>query len=93
MQEWLTHAGFKNIKHKYINLVPFFCPDWFARVADFVTPIVEKIPTLRKFACGQILIVAKKIKNVKAFQSRIREPSQIFDWRIGPRQVVPEHPE
>ena len=60
MKEWLTHAGFKDIKHKYINLVPFFCPDWFARLADFLTPIVEKIPILRKFACGQIITIASK---------------------------------
>jgi SAM-dependent methyltransferase len=60
MKDWLEQAGFKNIKHKYINLVPFFCPDWFARLADFLTPVVEKLPILRKFACGQIMIVAHK---------------------------------
>lgn len=60
MKEWLFDAGFKNINHKYINLVPFFCPDWFARLANFLTPIVENIPILRKFVCGQIIIVAHK---------------------------------
>ena len=57
---WLIHAGFRDIKHKYINLVPFFCPDWFARLADFLTPIVDKIPILRRFVCGQIMIISKR---------------------------------
>jgi SAM-dependent methyltransferase len=57
---WLTHAGFKHIKHSYINLVPFFCPDWFARMADLLTPIFEKIPVLRRFVCGQVIIFASK---------------------------------
>ena len=60
MKDWLTHAGFIKIKHRYINLVPFFCPDWFARLADFLTPIVENMPILRRFACGQIIIIASK---------------------------------
>lgn len=60
IKAWLTRAGFKDIKHRYINLVPFFCPDWFAKLADFLTPIVENIPILRKFVCGQIILVAKR---------------------------------
>jgi ubiquinone/menaquinone biosynthesis C-methylase UbiE len=57
---WLTHAGFKDVKHRYINLVPFFCPDWFAKLSDVLTTIVENIPILRRFACGQIIIIASK---------------------------------
>jgi SAM-dependent methyltransferase len=60
IKKWLSHAGFKDIKHRYINLVPFFCPDWFAMLADFLTPIIERIPLLRKFACGQIMLIASK---------------------------------
>jgi 2-polyprenyl-3-methyl-5-hydroxy-6-metoxy-1,4-benzoquinol methylase len=60
IKKWLLYEGFTSIKHKYINLVPFFCPDWFAKCADFLTPTFEKIPLLRVFACGQIIIVASK---------------------------------
>ena len=59
IQRWLLDAGYCQIKHKYINLVPFFCPDWFAKLADFLTPIFEKIPLLRVFLCGQIILIAK----------------------------------
>jgi SAM-dependent methyltransferase len=59
-KKWLKDAGYSQIKHKYINLVPFFCPDWFAKLANFLTPLVERIPILRVFLCGQIMIIASK---------------------------------
>jgi SAM-dependent methyltransferase len=60
IKNWLIDAGYSQIKHKYINLVPFFCPDWFAKLANFLTPLVERIPILRVFLCAQIMIVAQK---------------------------------
>jgi 2-polyprenyl-3-methyl-5-hydroxy-6-metoxy-1,4-benzoquinol methylase len=62
IKSWLLDAGYSQIKHKYINLVPFFCPDWFAKLADFLSPVAEKIPILRILMCGQILVVATRIK-------------------------------
>lgn len=59
IKRWLRDADYCQIQHKYINLVPFFCPDWFAKLADFLTPIFEKIPLLRVFLCGQIILIAK----------------------------------
>jgi 2-polyprenyl-3-methyl-5-hydroxy-6-metoxy-1,4-benzoquinol methylase len=58
IERWLLEAGYCQIKHKYINLVPFFCPDWFAKIADFLTPVFERIPLLRVFLCGQIILFA-----------------------------------
>jgi len=62
IKRWLLDAGYFQIKHKYINLVPFFCPDCFAKLADFLTPIFEKIPLLRVVLCGQIILIAKHKK-------------------------------
>jgi SAM-dependent methyltransferase len=60
IKKWLKDAGYSQVKHKYINLVPFFCPDWFAKLANFLTPLVERIPILRVLLCGQVTIVATK---------------------------------
>jgi 2-polyprenyl-3-methyl-5-hydroxy-6-metoxy-1,4-benzoquinol methylase len=60
IDSWLRQAGFRRSVGRYINLVPFFCPDWFARIANILTPLVERIPVLRRFACGQIVIKATK---------------------------------
>lgn len=61
--KWITRNDYVIKEKKYINLVPLFCPDWFATLLKFLEPMIEKIPLLRVFLCGQIIITAEK-KNV-----------------------------
>ena len=60
VKSWLTGAGFQIHSAKLFNLVPFFCPDWIARILQALTPMVERIPLAREIACGQSIIVAGK---------------------------------
>lgn len=60
IRSWLVDANFKVRSTKFLNLVPMFCPDWMANLLERCTPIAEKLPALRNFACGQIVIVAEK---------------------------------
>lgn len=60
IDSWLNLAGFKSSKIQYLNLVPMFCPDWAARVLNSLSPFVEKLPFIRKIACGQVVLIAKK---------------------------------
>ena len=60
ISSWLTAAGFKVRSSKLLNLVPMFCPDWMAKTARSVEPLVERLPLLRVIACGQSIIVAHK---------------------------------
>lgn len=60
IKTWLIHAGFTSIDHCYINLVPYFCPDWMAKLCKKVEPLVEAVPFVRNIACGQYMILAQK---------------------------------
>jgi len=61
IRSWLTAAGFHVCSSKVINLVPFFCPDWMAKVLRVVEPLFERLPLVRDIACGQNIIVAHRI--------------------------------
>ncbi|MBX3017645.1 MAG: class I SAM-dependent methyltransferase [Bdellovibrionaceae bacterium] len=56
---WLEDAGFDLRNTRYVNLVPFFCPNWMARLLRVFEPLVERIPLVRNFVCGQVMITAK----------------------------------
>ncbi|QIK80082.1 class I SAM-dependent methyltransferase [Sphingomonas piscis] len=57
---WLKAAGFTQVQTKMVNLVPFFCPDWMVRPLELIERLVERLPVIRAFSCGQSVIVAKK---------------------------------
>ena len=54
----------------YSGLVPFFCPDWFVAVGSTLEPIIQRIPLLRMFACGQVCILAKAVGE-QSFAARV----------------------
>lgn len=56
---WIEAAGMDVKSTTYLNLVPMFCPDWFARVCKVFERPVELVPLLRTVACGQSLIFAQ----------------------------------
>jgi len=60
IRSWLTSAGFRVNSTALINLVPFFCPDWMARLLRIFEPLVERLPLLRDISCGQSIIVARR---------------------------------
>lgn len=44
------------LHEEYVNLVPFFCPDWLARILFAIAPIAEAIPVVRHISCGQYIL-------------------------------------
>ncbi|MFM8958012.1 MAG: class I SAM-dependent methyltransferase [Actinomycetota bacterium] len=60
IRSWIFAAGLKEVDAQFVGLVPFFCPNWMARTLRILEPFVERIPMIRRFACGQILIVARR---------------------------------
>jgi 2-polyprenyl-3-methyl-5-hydroxy-6-metoxy-1,4-benzoquinol methylase len=60
VKKWLKNAGFKNIKCTFVNLVPTFCPDLMAKSLKILEPIIEFLPIVRNFACGQYVVLASK---------------------------------
>jgi 2-polyprenyl-3-methyl-5-hydroxy-6-metoxy-1,4-benzoquinol methylase len=57
---WLTTVNFTVTSSKMLNLVPYFCPDWLARLTKLIEPLIERLPLVRNIACGQSIIVANK---------------------------------
>lgn len=47
------------VRTEYVNLVPFFCPDWLAHLLFRLAPLVEKIPLVKQVACGQYIVNAR----------------------------------
>lgn len=53
LERWFKAQGGRISGRRYIGLVPFFCPDWAARLLKRVEPLVEALPGLRQVACAQ----------------------------------------
>ncbi len=60
LKKWFSTINMEFTTVKYIDLVPVFCPDVFARILKFFTPLFESIPLINKIACGRVVIVAKR---------------------------------
>lgn len=60
IKKWLQHAGFEKFTCNHVNLVPFFCPDWIAKICKTFEPLVESTPLIRNIACGQYIILSSK---------------------------------
>jgi SAM-dependent methyltransferase len=58
IDRWLRDAGKASRRREIINLVPLFCPPWFAKLLKVCEPIVERIPLARLIACGQYIVKA-----------------------------------
>ncbi len=57
---WCRNCGATVAHRELINLVPMFCPDWLARLGQFMGPLVELLPFVRGILCGQYVVVAQR---------------------------------
>ncbi len=49
---WVRAVGGSVDYVKFVGLVPFFCPNWLARVLKATEPVIERLPVLRRYLCG-----------------------------------------
>lgn len=63
LARWVRDKGGILTKRRWFGLVPFFCPDWFARSMKRIEPMVEGLPLFRFFACGSYIFLAKRRGN------------------------------
>lgn len=61
LERWVNHLGAKVHTRYYIGLVPFFCPDWLAKLLKFIEPLVERLPLVNSLMCAVVCFVAKRI--------------------------------
>lgn len=55
---WVERSGGNVLESEFVNLVPVFMPRLPAIFFGVLTPVVERIPVLRSFMCGQIVYSA-----------------------------------
>ena len=60
LDEWTEALGATVIRRTYAGLVPFFCPDWLARITKKVEPFIERAPLLNAMGCAVYVYTATK---------------------------------
>ena len=60
LTKWCRDAGNSSIDLSFINIVPFFCPDFMVYILKLIYPFIKYFQFIKKYLCGQILIVASK---------------------------------
>lgn len=61
LSRWAGAAGGGTAGLRFFGLVPYFAPAIVARIGPWCEPAVEAIPVLRRFLCGQYLLVIERI--------------------------------
>jgi ubiquinone/menaquinone biosynthesis C-methylase UbiE len=61
LDRWVRDLGAGVRKRSWVGLVPFFCPDGFARLMKRIEPLGERIPLVRAIGCGQYVFVAERV--------------------------------
>lgn len=59
LEKWFVAAGAELQSQQFIGFVPFFCPEWFARVIYTFQPSLERIPGLARVFGAQVVQVYK----------------------------------
>jgi SAM-dependent methyltransferase len=58
LDHWVESLGGRIIKRQWVGLVPMFSPDWIAKPAKRIEPLLERLPGLRAFGCSQYVFSA-----------------------------------
>jgi SAM-dependent methyltransferase len=56
LDRWFKNHGARVDETRFVGQVPFFCPDWLARLLKRCEPLVERVPGLRAIACAQYVM-------------------------------------
>lgn len=58
LSSWLSAAGYRVEVKSLGVLVPYFAPHWAAKILSRLEPAVERMPIVRQFLCGTVVIEA-----------------------------------
>lgn len=64
LDRWVGDLGGKVERREFAGLVPFFCPDWLARVIKRIEPLVERLPVVRHLGCAVYVFTATAERRV-----------------------------
>ncbi len=60
LNKWVTDLGAMVMERKWVGLVPFFCPDWLARILKTVEPLVERLAFINVVGCAVYVFIAQR---------------------------------
>lgn len=60
LKRWCRNSGGEVRELSYVGFVPFFFPTLPAKVIHAAQPLLEKIPLIRQFLSGQIVLMARR---------------------------------
>lgn len=76
LNNWFKKQGGAVTSSFYAGLVPFFCPDWFAKMLKAIEPIIERIPLLRALTCAVYVFKATRKEPLPIACAAPAEPSK-----------------
>jgi SAM-dependent methyltransferase len=59
---WSKAATAVPLRHDWVGLVPFFCPDLAARILKRIEPLVERLPLLNRLTCAVFVLVVERVQ-------------------------------
>lgn len=62
LRQWIHQAGGVVTYQRFAGFVPMFVPDWVAKAAKFIEPMVEYMPGIATIGCAVTIIVAERGK-------------------------------
>jgi ubiquinone/menaquinone biosynthesis C-methylase UbiE len=62
LDRFARQCGARVIYRRFACFVPYFCPDWFARMMKRIEPIVESVPVANRLGCSTYIMVAQREK-------------------------------
>jgi ubiquinone/menaquinone biosynthesis C-methylase UbiE len=60
LDRWVSAVGGRTVRRQWIGFVPMFSPDWYARLAKRLEPLLERMPGIRVVACAQYVFTATR---------------------------------
>jgi ubiquinone/menaquinone biosynthesis C-methylase UbiE len=61
IDRWIAAGAGRVQSRQWAGLVPFFCPDWLARILKAIEPAFERIPGLNLCSCAVYVVVASRV--------------------------------
>jgi ubiquinone/menaquinone biosynthesis C-methylase UbiE len=61
IDRWISDGGGRVVARQWAGLVPFFCPDWMARVLKTLEPVIERIPVVNLLSCAVYVVTATRV--------------------------------
>lgn len=60
LDRWVAALGARPVLRQWVGFVPMFSPDWYARLAKRVEPLLERLPGVRAVVCAQYVFAARR---------------------------------